>query len=165
MPEAAKLDIYIKIFMAIVAVSSAVIGLYTFWRSTRTKAAEFLSDLHRAFFVETTYKEVREILDDESESAQAKMAVLVEKEHADFTDFLNFFELVAYMGEVGTLSPKDVEALLGYYLDILNKKSLLHDYVRIEKNSFQHLDMLLRERPGKLRWWRARLHWLRRKMR
>ena len=76
MPEATKLDLGIKFCMALVAIVSAVIGLYTFWRSTRTKAAEFLSDLHKAFFVETTYKKVRKTLDEEADSAQGEIAIL-----------------------------------------------------------------------------------------
>lgn len=133
----------------LVTAASAAFGLYTYWRSTRTKAAEFLSALHRAFFVEQTYRPVREILDDDSETAAGGIAHLVTDQPADFTDFLNFFELVAYMGKCGTLSEGDVEALLGYYLQILTDKPQLRGYVHNKKNNFEHLDKLLTRREAR----------------
>jgi hypothetical protein len=48
------LQLIIQIAAIGVAAISAGIALITNWRSTRTKAEEFLTELHQAFFVENT---------------------------------------------------------------------------------------------------------------
>ena len=52
-----------------------------------------------------------------------------------FTDFLNFFELVAYMGKEKIISGRDVEALLGYYLKVLTMRPELRAYIHDEKRA------------------------------
>ena len=146
MPDANQMDFGVKVAAVIAASVSACFGIVTYRRSTRTKAAEFLSALHKDFFVEKTYKKTRDILDDESETAYSKLEAFVRDEPAEFTDFLNFFELVAYMGKCGTLSDADVEALLGYYLQILTDKPELRRYIHNRKKGFEHLDELLTRR-------------------
>jgi hypothetical protein len=133
----------------IIATVSAVLALRTFRHGARTKAAEFLSRLHQQFFVEKTYKKIRGILDDDSRSAADALHRLVTEETADFTDFLNFFELVAYMGHCHTLSRGDVEALLGYYLQILTDKPELRQYIHNKKKGFEYLDELLTRREAR----------------
>jgi len=130
----------------VVGALSAYFALKTFHHNTRTKAAEFLSNLHKSFFVDETYKKVRSVLDDDSEGAEITLSKFIKEEPPEFTDFLNFFELVAYMGSEKTLSKKDVEALLGYYLQTLSDKPLLRKYIQDKKNGFEHLDMLLTTR-------------------
>jgi len=130
----------------VVGALSAYFALKTFHHNTRTKAAEFLSNLHKSFFVDETYKKVRSVLDDDSEGAEITLSNFIKEEPPEFTDFLNFFELVAYMGSEKTLSKKDVEALLGYYLQTLSDKPLLRKYIQDKKNGFEHLDMLLTTR-------------------
>jgi hypothetical protein len=125
-----------------------VLALRTFRHGARTKAAEFLSRLHQQFFVEKTYKKIRAILDDDSQSATDALHRLVIDETADFTDFLNFFELVACMGHCRTLSRGDVEALLGYYLQILTEKAEIREYIHTKKNGFEYLDKLLTSRKS-----------------
>ena len=89
---------------------------------------------------------MRSVLDDDSKPAQEQLAIYIQKQPPEFTDFLNFFELVAYMGSQKTLSESDVEALLGYYLQLLTDKSNLRDYIRDRKNSFENLNELLEKR-------------------
>jgi hypothetical protein len=127
---------------------SAALALRTFHRGARTKSAEFLARLHEQFFVEKTYKKIRSILDDDSQSAADALHRLVNQETADFTDFLNFFELVAYMGHCRTLSRGDVEALLGYYLQMLTDKHELREYIHTKKKGFEYLDKLLSSRKA-----------------
>jgi hypothetical protein len=103
-----QLEVLVHALAVVVAIGSAAIGLYTYWRSTRTKAAEFLLELHKSFFVDDTYKAIRDVLDDDSESASADVSLLVSEEPAVFIDFLNFFELVAYMGKEKMISGRDV---------------------------------------------------------
>jgi hypothetical protein len=77
---------------AIVATASAIVAIGTYKKNARTKEAEFISQLHRSFFVDETYKKIRYTLDDDKEPAAARIDRLVLAESASFTDFLNFFK-------------------------------------------------------------------------
>ena len=46
----------------LVAIVVASIALVTYRRNAKTKRAEFLTSLHKSFFVEETYKRTREVL-------------------------------------------------------------------------------------------------------
>jgi hypothetical protein len=83
------------------------------------------------------------VFDDPSEEAATKRAKFAQDEPEEFTDFLNFFELVAYLKKRGNLSRRDIEALLGYYFTLLEKDPLIRDYIRNPKNGFEQLDSLL----------------------
>lgn len=66
---------------------------------------------------------------------------LVIEEKAAFTDYLNFFEYVAFLKKSKQLRNRDVEALFDYYLKCLKR----HDRVRtyIDNNGYEHLSHLL----------------------
>jgi hypothetical protein len=80
----------LKVVQTVIAFSVACVGLLTYWRGTRTKAAEFLAQLHKDFFVEETYKEVRTVLDDTTDAAHETLKAYINDQPAAFTDFLNF---------------------------------------------------------------------------
>ena len=47
---------------AVAAAGSALFAAFTYFRNSATKRAEFLLSLHKTFFVETTYLEMREAM-------------------------------------------------------------------------------------------------------
>ena len=130
----------------IIAGVSAIAAIKTYRKNARTKEAEFIYQLHRAFFVDGTYSEVREDIDDHAESATATVDRLVLTESGEFTDFLNFFELTAYFESCGTLSSEAVEAILGYYLNLFEGNPSLRDYVKNPDKGFEYLDRYLGKR-------------------
>jgi hypothetical protein len=123
--------------------SAALIAAVGYKRNANTRRAEFLCDLHKSFFEESTYKEVRRVLDESPEKSAARCAEFVTEEPEAFTDFLNYFELVAYLHKRGNLSTEDVKALLGYYLDLLKNNQGIRDYIRDRKHGFEELNGLL----------------------
>lgn len=144
-----EVDLCIKAFAAIVGVVSAGFAVRTYERNTRTKAAEFLMSLHKAFFVDGTYQPMKDLLDCDGAEEEEKLAKAVAEQSAAFTDFLNFFELVAYLTEIDTLTTDDTEALLGYYLDKLVEAPAVWGYVRRSSTGFENLRRLLAERDAK----------------
>ena len=102
--------------------------------------------LHKAFFVDTTYEAMKALLDCDGNEDEAKLKVAVDAQTAEFTDFLNFFELVSYMDSIETLTRDDTEALLGYYLNRLREKETVWAYIRKTSHGFEHLRRLLTER-------------------
>jgi hypothetical protein len=130
----------------IIALVSAAAAIKTYRKNARTKEAEFVYQLHRAFFVDGTYSEVREDIDSNTESATATVDRLVLAESGKFTDFLNFFELTAYFESCDTLSSEAVEAILGYYLNLLEGNQRLREYVRNPNKGFEYLNSYLGKR-------------------
>ncbi len=122
---------------------AAAFGLYNYIKNVQTKRAEFIYKLHTDFFVSQTYKEVRSILDSDDESSGEERERYIAEEPEEFTDFLNFFELVAYLQKRGDLSTKDVEALLGYYLSLLSDHKPIRRYIGNQANGFEELNRLL----------------------
>jgi hypothetical protein len=80
----------LKVIQTVIAFSVACGSLLTYLRSTRTKAAEFLTQLHKDFFVEETYKEVRTAIDDNTDAARETVKRYIKDQPAEFADFLNF---------------------------------------------------------------------------
>lgn len=129
----------------VIALSIGAVGLFTFWKNARTRKAEFILDLHTAFFVDENkkYRDIRLKLDSEDIKADEERARLVAEEPEEFTDFLNFFELVSYLHQQRHLSLRDVEALLGYYLRLLAHNREIRTYIHDKSKGFEQLDTLL----------------------
>jgi hypothetical protein len=124
-------------------------GLQTYRTNAATRRAEFLVDLHRNFFIEDKYRPIRQVLDSEAEKDILELAHFIGEEPEDFIEFLNFFELVAYLWKCRNLAFKDAEALLGYYLRLLIRHKNLREYIRDKpRNGFESLDALLDKIEG-----------------
>lgn len=131
----------------IVAFASLGVAYFSLRTTRGLNRAKFLYDLHKDFFVEDTYKATLEVLDEES--GHQKIVSLVKDEEPKLVGLLNAFELVAYFVETEQLKYEDVYALLAYYLECIPRHPELQDYINDDKNSFEHLKVLLakREKP------------------
>jgi len=124
---------------------AACVALLTYRRNARLERARWISNLHAKFYEqESNLKAIREQLD----CAAGKPAVdtLVTNESAEFTDYLNFFEMMAYLKKSGQLDKEDVEAMFGYYLDCLSKHRIVVEYVQDETRGYEYLREHLAER-------------------
>lgn len=128
----------------VISVIALILSLWTYFQNGRVNRARFLLDLHRDFFVGSAYMEMRKCLDTPADSECVRKAV--DDQEEEFTNFLNFFELVAYYQRHKLLTRRDVDALLGYYLDRLDRHLTVVKYVRDERTSFEHLAWLLEKR-------------------
>lgn len=138
----------------LLAAVSVVIAALAYWRNSRLERARWLSSLYSKFYEEIDLKMIRETLDCHSPNAP-QVQTLVRDEDAKFTDYLNFFEFMAYLRACGQLSTKDVGALFDYYLRVLSKHEDVRKYVMDDKNGYGYLKKLLphfssRSRPNTL---------------
>lgn len=125
----------------VAVVTSVVIGWgYRLERQRRRRDWAFR--LFEIFFVQNGFKRVREILD--SPPGAAEVAIIVGGEASEFTDYLNFFEFVAYLLESKELRESDFKALLGYYFDCLKRHTPIRAYIEDKGKSFEHLDQRLK---------------------
>jgi hypothetical protein len=86
------------------------------------------------------------VLDDNPPDAP-QVEELVRNEDPDLTDYLNFFEFMAYLEARGQLSRRDVVALFDYYLRLLSKHKDVRRYVLDDRNGYGYLKKLLPRFP------------------
>ena len=114
----------------------------------KLQKAEWLEKLHLRFFGEATYKRTRRILDYESSEEFRHLRENLQSDvyHSDvedFVDYLNFFEFIGHLWEMGQLDDQEIRALFDYYLGLLRK----HDFVVrfIRDHSFEALYRMLHD--------------------
>jgi hypothetical protein len=121
---------------------SVALGALAYWRNSRLERARWLASLYAKFYEALDLKMIREILDC-SAANSPEVLKLVEEQDARFTDYLNFFEFMAYLRACGQLSQKDVAALFDYYIRVLSKHDGVRKYVLDDRNGYGYLKRLL----------------------
>ncbi len=128
-----ELDLdYLKKWAEIIAAlgtAIAAIGAFLIYRSnSRLERSRWASNLFEMFFVKGEFKEIRDLIDCPADSEQINKLVIEEK--PEFTDYLNFFEFVAFLKESKQLRDSEVEALFGYYLNCFRQHDRLQTYIK-----------------------------------
>jgi hypothetical protein len=131
-------------FMAAVV---ALVAVLTYHRNSVVERARWLSSLYTKFYEAPDLKRIRTALDENPPNAAA-VQELVRTEDSDFTDYLNFFEFVAYLKARGQLSQRDVAALFDYYLRILSKHEDVRKYILNDRKGYGYLKKLLPRFPA-----------------
>lgn len=127
--------------------AGAVLGaVRIYYRKSALERATWLSSLYSKFYEAPDLKRIRKSLDDNPPNA-AEIEELVRNEDPDLTDYLNFFEFMAYLEHCGQLSKRDVSALFDYYLRLLSKHKDVREYVVDGSNGYDYLKKLLPRFP------------------
>ncbi len=128
----------------LMAAAGAFVAVLTYHRNSVVERARWLSSLYTKFYEAPDLKRIRTALDETPPNAAA-VQELVRTEDSDFTDYLNFFEFVAYLKARGQLSKRDVGALFDYYLRLLSKHEDVRKYILDDRKGYGYLKKLL---PG-----------------
>lgn len=129
-----------QIFSYAVTAGSAVVAAQVYRSSARRERARWAESLYSRFFEKSEPKKIRDILDTPPGNQEvAKLCDEGNKENIELTDYLNFFELVAYLQNERQLKPEDVDALFEYYLCCLKRHACVMQYINDEKKGFEHL--------------------------
>jgi hypothetical protein len=129
------------IFGAIAGFSAFLI----YRKNARLERARWASNLYAKFYeAESTLKKIRDQLD--CPTPNDSVNSLVKSEPAECTDYLNFFELMAYLRKSKQLKSEDIEALFGYYLDCISKHRTVVEYIEHKGKGYESLRDLLRGR-------------------
>ena|ERR1039457_6744799 len=124
------------------AAAIAALGAFlTYVWNSRRERAKWLFQLYEKFYEVQTYKKMRELFDCDANSAEVQSAV--QKEETDFTDYLNFFELVCCLVRKRQIRKMDVLDVFQYYLSRLKRHKSVAEY--ISTHGFEHLDRFLKE--------------------
>lgn len=133
---------------ALVAVVGGSSAYVTYRRSVRTKRAEWLASLHEKFFETERYARVRRVLDYQEEPLYTQLAQAVSAGAYlpladEFYRYLNFFELMASLRQLGEISNDEILGLFEYDLRLLTKHRFVLD--ALPAQGFERLPQLLQQ--------------------
>jgi hypothetical protein len=131
----------IQILSSIAGIVAAFWALWVYGNNSRRERARWAESLYTRFYEKPELKTIRDQLD--CAAGDATVARLVTEETPALTDYLNFFEFVAYLQSSKQLSGKDVQALFGYYLDCLRRHKDLVGYIRNKDKGFEYLSKIM----------------------
>lgn len=129
----------IAIAAALLTLIPACVAVYVYRRNSALDRAKWMLNLYEKFYEQPRLKDVREILD--SESGDKEVDSLVMKCPADFTDYLNFFEFVAYLEKQKQLTREEIKALFDYYIKCLKRHTRVINFIR--ENGYEDMQELL----------------------
>ena len=131
----------------LMAAVGAFVAVLTYRRNSAVERARWLASLYSKFYEAPDLKRIRTALDEGLPNA-SPVQDLVRTEDSDFTDYLNFFEFVAYLKARGQLSKRDVAALFDYYLRLLSKHEDVRKYILDDRKGYGYLKKLLPSFPA-----------------
>lgn len=139
----------IQIGMFIAALLGGAITIRTYIRSVQVRRAEWLHTLYRSFYEQHTYDEMRRILDYKGSNFDTLIEQLSDNTDQQHTlreklvDYLNFFEFIASLWQIGQLETREILMLFDYYIRYLSHNETIRDYVRL--HGFEGLNLLIEE--------------------
>jgi hypothetical protein len=126
---------------ALIAAFAAVTAIWTYRENSKNERAKWAVQLFEKFFESEKYRGWRERLDCDADSHEIRAEV--DKEGTEFTDYLNFFEMVLYLLDSGRLEENDVLSLFQYYLTCLKRQTSVMAYLNNKGKGFERLRAFL----------------------
>ncbi|HEY2351212.1 MAG TPA: hypothetical protein VGH83_01795 [Candidatus Acidoferrum sp.] len=141
------------LILACAAILAGSLAYQDYRSKVTAEKSKWLLQLYEKLFENAHYKEVRRKMDyDETEEikrlihADAKGAKFTPEQQAEFdafTDYLNFFELIARLKAIGQLSGDDIKATFDYYLKLLVRQRNPEIRGYLVKDGFENLNKIL----------------------
>ena len=131
---------------SLLAAAGVLGAVRIYYRKVALERATWLSSLYSKFYEAPDLKRIRKVLDDNPPDSP-QVEELVRNEDPDLTDYLNFFEFMAYLEARSQLNRRDVVALFDYYLRLLSKHKDVRRYVLDDRNGYGYLKKLLPRFP------------------
>lgn len=139
-----RVEIVYMMAATISAVGTALaagFAAFVYRRNSALERAKWASSLYEKFYEATTLKQMRDRLDYLNDTDSVNEIVI--REEPAFTDYLNFFEFIAFLKTSKQLKDSEVEVLFGYYLDCLNRHDRVKQYIANPQNGYEGLANLL----------------------
>ena len=114
---------------------------FAYRRNAALERAKWALGLYEKFYEATTLKEMRDKLDC-SNNSDSMIEIVINLDPA-FTDYLNFFEFIAFLKSSKQLKDSEIAALFGYYLDCLKRHDRVEQYISNPENGYEGLRALL----------------------
>jgi hypothetical protein len=94
---------------------AAGFAAFVYRRNSALERARWASSLYEKLYEAIALKQMRDKLDCMNDSDSVNEIVI--REEPGFTDYLNFFEFIAFLKTSKQLKDSEIEVLFGYYLD------------------------------------------------
>jgi len=120
---------------------AAGFAAFVYRRNSALERAKWASSLYEKFYEATTLKQMRDRLDCLNELDSVNEIVI--REEPAFTDYLNFFEFIAFLKASRQLKDSEIEALFGYYLNCLKRHDRVKQYISNPENGYEGIAKLL----------------------
>ena len=138
------LEIIKTIVQALSSIAGIIAAFWALWvyrSNSRRERARWAESLYARFYERSELKALRDQLD--CAPGEPLIASLVAAEPSTLTDYLNFFEFVAYLQSSKQLSYSDVQAMFGYYLECLRRHKEVVEYIYNKEKGFEYLRKIL----------------------
>lgn len=140
--------VWLKVLLDVSALIAGGIAVFTFWKNSRLRRAEWLYNLHAKFFESPNYKKMRYVIDyksqpDFSNLPDALTQGVPHQLAEDFVDYLNFFEFVASLWKLRQITIEEIAMVFEYYVRQLGDHTFVMDF--IATNGFESLNQLIPE--------------------
>jgi hypothetical protein len=122
----------------------AIVAVWTYRQRLKLERAKWMKDLYEKFYEQAELKKVRDLVDSRDSK---EISNLVRDEPASFTDYLNFFEFLAYLHESNQITRHEILGLFEYYLRSLRDQPDVARYVDDPAKGFEKVRKLLAEIP------------------
>ncbi len=142
MPLSADEEFWLATLSSIVAaIAIAVPAILAYRESLRLRRAEWLHRLFQEYYSASTYRPIRQLLDEpvgrarlsqvlsKLGSRESRLSPEESKILYDLTDFLSFFEFIAFLRSEGALTLEDCKVLFHYYLQLLSQQRDVVDFM------------------------------------
>ncbi len=142
---------------ASVGLLTALFGLHNYYRQTKLEKLKWIQQLYEKFYNTDQYRLIRQKIDfdnlddllpllqkDETESRNFTLEQCNQLDQ--FTDYLNFFEWIAFSEKKGQLSYNDLDVMFNYYLArivIIDKRHQGQIGKYMKDNGYEQLFRLL----------------------
>jgi hypothetical protein len=141
--------------LALAAIVAGFLAIRDYRTRVLAEKSKWFLQLYEKLFEGGQFKDVRRKLD-YGDTDEIKMLIhrdaqsleFTEAQQAkfdSFTDYLNFFEFIARLKEIGQLTSDDIDATFNYYLLLLTKPRNPEIRQYLKKEGFENLDRLLLE--------------------
>lgn len=132
----------ITAFTSTATLVAVTIAVLTYRRNAQIERAKWTLILYEKFYEKPDLKRVREILDSEPDNEEVTQMV-ANCPGAEFPDYLNFFEYVAFLIRKKHLNIEDVKAHFDYYIRCLKRHPSVLGFIK--ESGFEGLDKLLKD--------------------
>ena len=139
-----RVEVVYMVMATIYATGTALaagFAAFVYRRNSALERAKWASSLYEKFYEATTLKQMRDRLDCLNELDSVNEIVI--REEPAFTDYLNFFEFIAFLKASRQLKDSEIEALFGYYLNCLKRHDRVKQYISNPENGYEGLAKLL----------------------
>lgn len=132
--------------VAVATLVGGAVTIYTYWKNSGLKRAEWLYQLYEKFYEAEYYKKMRQLIDYEREEQIAKLRNGVENDCEDeliesLVDYLNFFEFIASLWKLGQLSEREICMVFEYYILRVSDYDFINRFMAEE--GFEYLPQLI----------------------